>query len=63
MSNLFLLYLNVAKLMLTIRRCLNACIQKAMKETLHDSVDGDDADADDADESEKENTSVRKSTL
>lgn len=60
MSNLFLLYLNVAKLMLTIRRCLNACIQKAMKESLHDS-DGDHDDDDD--ESEKENTSVRKSTL
>uniref|UniRef100_A0A8D2QNS0 Non-SMC condensin II complex subunit G2 n=1 Tax=Zosterops lateralis melanops TaxID=1220523 RepID=A0A8D2QNS0_ZOSLA len=27
---------NIAKLMLTIRRCLNACIQKAMKESLHD---------------------------
>jgi len=40
--------------MLTIRRCLNACIQQARKESLHDSDD---------DESEKENTSVRKSTL
>lgn len=57
MSNLFLLYLNVAKLMLTIRRCLNACIQKAMKESLHDTGGGDD------NESEKENTSVRKSSL
>ncbi|KAM6277070.1 condensin-2 complex subunit G2 [Spheniscus humboldti] len=54
---------NIAKLMLTIRRCLNACIQKAMKETLHDSVDGDDADGDDADESEKENTSVLNNVL
>lgn len=43
--------------MLTIRRCLNACIQKAMKESLHNSDD------DDEEESEKENTSVRKSTL
>ncbi|NXY67458.1 CNDG2 protein, partial [Glareola pratincola] len=39
---------NIAKLMLTIRCCLNACIQKAMKDNLHD----------DDDESEKENTSV-----
>lgn len=59
MSNLFSLYLNVAKLMLTIRRCLNACIQKAMKESLHDSGSEDDDD----EESEKENTSVRMSTL
>lgn len=57
MSNLFLLYLNVAKLMLTIRRCLNACIRKARQESLHDTDDDDD------DKSEKENTSVRKSTL
>ncbi|XP_075000219.1 condensin-2 complex subunit G2 [Calonectris borealis] len=48
---------NIAKLMLTIRRCLNACIQKAMKESLHDSDDGDD------DESEKENTSVLNNVL
>ncbi|KAF1495352.1 Condensin-2 complex subunit G2, partial [Megadyptes antipodes antipodes] len=54
---------NIAKLMLTIRRCLNACIQKAMKESLRDSVDGDDADGDDADESEKENTSVLNNVL
>ncbi|KAF1639009.1 Condensin-2 complex subunit G2, partial [Eudyptes filholi] len=54
---------NIAKLMLTIRRCLNACIQKAMKESLHDSVDGDDADGDDANESEKENTSVLNNVL
>ncbi|NWZ37768.1 CNDG2 protein, partial [Brachypodius atriceps] len=33
---------NIAKLMLAIRRCLNACIQKAMKESLHDSGDDDD---------------------
>ncbi|NXN71049.1 CNDG2 protein, partial [Himantopus himantopus] len=49
---------NIAKLMLTIRRCLNACIQKAMKESLHDSG-GDDDD----DESEKENTSVLNNVL
>ncbi|KFW71259.1 Condensin-2 complex subunit G2, partial [Pygoscelis adeliae] len=54
---------NIAKLMLTIRRCLNACIQKAMKETLHDSLDDDDADDADADESEKENTSVLNNVL
>ncbi|NWR93219.1 CNDG2 protein, partial [Furnarius figulus] len=48
---------NIAKLMLTIRRCLNACIQKAMKENLHDSGD------DDGDESEKENTSVLDNVL
>ncbi|XP_009276933.1 PREDICTED: condensin-2 complex subunit G2 [Aptenodytes forsteri] len=53
---------NIAKLMLTIRRCLNACIRKAMKETLHDS-NADDADADDADESEKENTSELNNVL
>ncbi|XP_010288729.1 PREDICTED: condensin-2 complex subunit G2, partial [Phaethon lepturus] len=46
---------NIAKLMLTIRRCLNACIQKGMKESLHDS--------DDDDESEKENTSVLNNVL
>ncbi|KAF1479948.1 Condensin-2 complex subunit G2, partial [Pygoscelis antarcticus] len=54
---------NIAKLMLTIRRCLNACIQKAMKETLHDSLDDADADDADADESEKENTSVLNNVL
>ncbi|NWH59852.1 CNDG2 protein, partial [Geococcyx californianus] len=46
---------NIAKLMLTIRRCLNACIQKARKETLHDS--------DDDGESAKENTSVLNNVL
>ncbi|XP_054049063.1 condensin-2 complex subunit G2 isoform X1 [Rissa tridactyla] len=51
---------NIAKLMLTIRRCLNACIQKAMKESLHDSDDDDD---DDEEESEKENTSVLNNVL
>ncbi|NXX03977.1 CNDG2 protein, partial [Larus smithsonianus] len=50
---------NIAKLMLTIRRCLNACIQKAMKESLHDSDDDDD----DEEESEKENTSVLNNVL
>ncbi|KAM6375228.1 condensin-2 complex subunit G2 [Alca torda] len=48
---------NIAKLMLTIRRCLNACIQKAMKESLHDSDDEDD------EASEKENTSVLNNVL
>lgn len=62
MSHLFLLHLNVANLMLTIRRCLNACIQKAKKATLHDSGDDDDDDGEE-DGSEKENTNVRKSTL
>ncbi|NWY53732.1 CNDG2 protein, partial [Chionis minor] len=47
---------NIAKLMLTIRRCLNACIQKARKESLHDSGDDDD-------ESEKENTSMLDNVL
>ncbi|NXS27703.1 CNDG2 protein, partial [Pomatostomus ruficeps] len=51
---------NIAKLMLTIRRCLNACIQKAMKESLHDSGDDDD---DDEDGSEKENKSVLDNVL
>ncbi|NWV79923.1 CNDG2 protein, partial [Dasyornis broadbenti] len=50
---------NIAKLMLTIRRCLNTCIQKAMKESLQDSVDKDDDD----DGSEKENTSVLDNVL
>ncbi|PKU34867.1 hypothetical protein llap_14829 [Limosa lapponica baueri] len=50
---------NIAKLMLTIRRCLNACIQKAMKESLHDSDDDDDDDG----ESEKENKSVLNNVL
>ncbi|XP_075348512.1 condensin-2 complex subunit G2 isoform X2 [Mycteria americana] len=49
---------NIAKLMLTIRRCLNACIQKAMKESLHDSGDDDDDG-----ESEKENTSELNNVL
>ncbi|XP_051466525.1 condensin-2 complex subunit G2 [Apus apus] len=47
---------NIAKLMLTIRRCLNACIQKAMKESLHDSDENED-------ESGKENTSVLDNVL
>ncbi|NXN31267.1 CNDG2 protein, partial [Nycticryphes semicollaris] len=47
---------NIAKLMLTIRRCLNACIQKAKKESLDDSDDDDG-------ESEKENTSVLNNVL
>ncbi|NXO78700.1 CNDG2 protein, partial [Sitta europaea] len=50
---------NIAKLMLTIRRCLNACIQKAVKESLHDSGDDDD----DEDGSEKENSSVLDNVL
>ncbi|NWR15360.1 CNDG2 protein, partial [Emberiza fucata] len=50
---------NIAKLMLTIRRCLNACIQKAMKASLHDSGDEDG----DEDGSEKENTSVLDNVL
>ncbi|KAJ7403274.1 Condensin-2 complex subunit G2 [Pitangus sulphuratus] len=45
---------NIAKLMLTIRRCLNACIQKASK---------CDSGEDDDDESEKENTSVLENVL
>uniref|UniRef100_A0A8C3RIZ1 Non-SMC condensin II complex subunit G2 n=1 Tax=Cyanoderma ruficeps TaxID=181631 RepID=A0A8C3RIZ1_9PASS len=47
---------NIAKLMLTIRRCLNACIQKARKESLHDS--GDDEDG-----SQRENSSVLDDVL
>ncbi|NXA97790.1 CNDG2 protein, partial [Melanocharis versteri] len=56
---------NIAKLMLTIRRCLNACIQKAMKESLLDSEDDDDDDDDDDDEDgrEKENKSVLDNVL
>ncbi|XP_057272465.1 condensin-2 complex subunit G2 [Pezoporus wallicus] len=50
---------NIAKLMLTIRRCLNACIQKAVKEDLHDSDDDDGGE----EESEKENTSVLNNVL
>ncbi|XP_013808039.2 condensin-2 complex subunit G2 [Apteryx mantelli] len=51
---------NIAKLMLTIRRCLNACIQKAMKESFHD----DDDDDDDGDnENEKENLSMLNNVL
>ncbi|NWS27660.1 CNDG2 protein, partial [Polioptila caerulea] len=53
---------NIAKLMLTIRRCLNACIQKAVKKSLHDSGDDDDDD-DDEDGSEKENSSVLDNVL
>ncbi|NXY56383.1 CNDG2 protein, partial [Callaeas wilsoni] len=51
---------NIAKLMLTIRRCLNACIQKAMKESLDDSGDDDDEDEDGG---EKENKSVLDNVL
>ncbi|NXG56120.1 CNDG2 protein, partial [Hemiprocne comata] len=47
---------NIAKLMLTIRRCLNACIQKAMEESLLDSDENED-------ESGKENTSVLDNVL
>ncbi|XP_030120140.4 condensin-2 complex subunit G2 [Taeniopygia guttata] len=53
---------NIAKLMLTIRRCLNACIQKARKESPNDSGDDDDDD-DDEDGNEKENTSVLDNVL
>ncbi|NXA72355.1 CNDG2 protein, partial [Thryothorus ludovicianus] len=49
---------NIAKLMLTIRRCLNACIQKAVKKSLHDSGDDDDEDG-----SGKENSSVLDNVL
>uniref|UniRef100_A0A6G1R1D3 Non-SMC condensin II complex subunit G2 n=1 Tax=Hypotaenidia okinawae TaxID=2861861 RepID=A0A6G1R1D3_9GRUI len=48
---------NIAKLMFIIRRCLNACIQKALKESLHDSDDNDE------EESEKENTNVLNNVL
>ncbi|XP_063271825.1 condensin-2 complex subunit G2 [Prinia subflava] len=48
---------NIAKLMLTIRRCLNACIQKAMKERLHGSGDEDE------EQSERENSSVLDNVL
>ncbi|NWR05896.1 CNDG2 protein, partial [Paradoxornis webbianus] len=51
---------NIAKLMLSIRRCLNACIQKAMKESLRDSGDDDD---DDEDGSQRENSSVLDNVL
>ncbi|NXB99948.1 CNDG2 protein, partial [Orthonyx spaldingii] len=50
---------NIAKLMLTIRRCLNTCIQKAMRESLHNSGDDDDGE----DGSEKENKSVLDNVL
>ncbi|NWW34221.1 CNDG2 protein, partial [Panurus biarmicus] len=50
---------NIAKLMLTIRRCLNACIQKAMKESLHD----DSGEDDDEDRSGRENSSVLDNVL
>ncbi|XP_039564402.1 condensin-2 complex subunit G2 [Passer montanus] len=53
---------NIAKLMLTIWRCLNACIQKAMKNNLHDSGEDDDDD-DDEGGSEKENRSVLDNVL
>ncbi|NWV57020.1 CNDG2 protein, partial [Daphoenositta chrysoptera] len=49
---------NIAKLMLTIRRCLNACIQKAMKKSLHDSENDDGEDG-----SEKENKSLLDNVL
>ncbi|XP_039381772.1 condensin-2 complex subunit G2 [Mauremys reevesii] len=43
---------NIAKFMLTIRRCLNACIQRAIKEN-----------QDDDEESEKENISILNNVL
>ncbi|NXU50118.1 CNDG2 protein, partial [Turnix velox] len=49
---------NIAKLMFSIRRCLNACIQKAKKESLHYSDNEEDVD-----QSGKENTSVMDSEL
>ncbi|NWV00977.1 CNDG2 protein, partial [Upupa epops] len=49
---------NIAKLMLAIRRCLNACIQKARKESLHDTDDEGSNDG-----SQKENTSVLDNVL
>ncbi|NXH32303.1 CNDG2 protein, partial [Myiagra hebetior] len=57
-ANEFTAPTNIAKLMLTIRRCLNACIQKAMKESPHDSGNDDDEDG-----SEKENKSVLDNVL
>ncbi|XP_074842395.1 condensin-2 complex subunit G2 [Carettochelys insculpta] len=42
---------NIAKLMLTVRRCLNACIQREIKETQ------------DGEESEKENISILNNVL
>uniref|UniRef100_A0A8C6ZPP3 Condensin-2 complex subunit G2 n=1 Tax=Nothoprocta perdicaria TaxID=30464 RepID=A0A8C6ZPP3_NOTPE len=52
---------NIAKLMLTIRRCLNACIQKAMKESFHNDDDG--GGGGDDDEKEKENISTLNNVL
>ncbi|NXN93041.1 CNDG2 protein, partial [Rhinopomastus cyanomelas] len=49
---------NIAKLMLAIRCCLNACIQKARNESLRDTDDEDGNDR-----SEKENTSVLDNVL
>ncbi|NXD19732.1 CNDG2 protein, partial [Spelaeornis formosus] len=48
----------LVKLMLTIRRCLNACIQEALKESHHDSGDDDSEDG-----SGKENSSVLDDVL
>ncbi|NWI19467.1 CNDG2 protein, partial [Crypturellus soui] len=53
---------NIAKLMLTIRRCLNACIQKATKESFHNDGGGGD-DHDDDDGKEKENISTLNNVL
>ncbi|XP_073190644.1 condensin-2 complex subunit G2 isoform X3 [Lepidochelys kempii] len=46
---------NIAKFMLTIRRCLNACIQRAIKENKDDE--------DEEEESEKENISMLNNVL
>nr|XP_014351166.1 PREDICTED: condensin-2 complex subunit G2 isoform X2 [Latimeria chalumnae] len=51
---------NIAKLMLTIRRCLNACIQRSVRE--HQAEGGGDDD-DNEEENDKENTSVLDSVL
>ncbi|NWR52662.1 CNDG2 protein, partial [Regulus satrapa] len=63
-ANEFTAPTNIAKLMLTIRRCLNACIQKAVKESLHDNEEeGDGDEDDDEDEGAEENSSVLGSVL
>ncbi|KAM4705900.1 condensin-2 complex subunit G2 [Rhinophrynus dorsalis] len=51
---------NIAKLMLTIRRCLNACIQKNVQDDDHDE---DEEDENNEGDNEKENKSVLKNVL
>ncbi|KAG8430869.1 hypothetical protein GDO86_019838 [Hymenochirus boettgeri] len=52
---------NIAKLMLTIRRCLNACIRRAVRQDANE--DEEEEEANDGEDNEKENKSVLETVL